>query len=434
MKQVIREGIFTVLGQGANALVAIASVRLITEAAPTEVYGLASLILSGLAILIGLVVRPIVEAFLRFEPVARSGSWLSELKRSIEFSLVVVVSGICVVFVILGLIGPGFTSPIQGVVLGAGCTAWFIGSTGMAYYLAYLNARRRQGILALVKVGETLSRMGLVLAGLVLIDKTVGVYLWGEALGLGLILVVALVCARTVQAPQETSVETGSSKRGAPADLQRRLLTYAVPLIPLAVLHWLLGVGDRYIISFHHGNNEVGIYAAAYGLSSKPFLMLSAALLLFFRPYMFDEEFAGRRLWLSMIWSGVILGVGITGVGGLYLFDDEIAGWLLAEDYRRGAELFPIIGGAYLLYAMVQAGQHLLLAGERSRAVVVAAIMATVVGLGGAFWLVPSEGALGAAWATMMGMGVYFVVTVLELLHDDGKWRRERRNRREEVT
>jgi len=68
----------------------------------------------------------------------------------------------------------------------------------------------------------------------------------------------------------------GSGERGAGEGwmLERRgaFLRYALPLIPLAAMNWVMSLGDRYLLAAFWSTGAAGVYAAAYGLGSQPFI------------------------------------------------------------------------------------------------------------------------------------------------------------------
>ena len=53
------------------------------------------------------------------------------------------------------------------------------------------------------------------------------------------------------------------------------LKRYALPLVPVALFGWLIGVADRFILASLAGVAETGLYIAAYALASAPLLAVA---------------------------------------------------------------------------------------------------------------------------------------------------------------
>jgi len=67
-----------------------------------------------------------------------------------------------------------------------------------------------------------------------------------------------------------------ASASPAASDIPRRLWTYALPLTAVPLIGWVSGQADRYLVGGLAGFAAAGVYAALYGLASKPFIMLAA--------------------------------------------------------------------------------------------------------------------------------------------------------------
>ena len=101
------------------------------------------------------------------------------------------------------------------------------------------------------------------------------------------------------------------------------------------------------------GVAEAGIYAAAYGLVSRPFLMLGQTVELTIRPIyqaqvaLEPSSDAAKRLLAA--WVIVVMSVGSLGAATIAFWSDELSSLLLGREYRSGAALMPWIAFGYVL-------------------------------------------------------------------------------------
>ena len=94
-------------------------------------------------------------------------------------------------------------------------------------------------------------------------------------------------------------------------DFYRQAAAYGLPFIPLAAVLWFTNLGDRYLLNGLRGTDEVGLYVAAFGIASKPAILVGGTITLAARPILFDAVSRGLRrkarhvfrLWLVGILS-----------------------------------------------------------------------------------------------------------------------------------
>ena len=86
--------------------------------------------------------------------------------------------------------------------------------------------------------------------------------------------------------------QTGEIRHRRPTyalSLKREVWIYALPLIPMELLFWVNGLGDRYIIGYMMTATDVGLYAATYTLVNEAFNRSSMVLLRSFQPVYFHH-------------------------------------------------------------------------------------------------------------------------------------------------
>ena len=216
-----------------------------------------------------------------------------------------------------------------------------------AFEVNLLNAARRQRPFALWSAAEYWARPALALAAIAALGATAESVLLGYVLAAaGLYLFARAATGAAGLAPEAS---------GDVPDLKGAILAYAAPLVPLALASWITSLSDRYFIAAWLGTAPVGLYAAAYGLGSAPFLMAQAAIELILRPVYFDAVSAGdrgRERRTFRLWLASTAAVGAVGVAAVLVWRDGITRLALAPGYREAAGLLPWIAAGYALWAL----------------------------------------------------------------------------------
>jgi O-antigen/teichoic acid export membrane protein len=207
---------------------------------------------------------------------------------------------------------------------------------------------------------------------------------------------------------------------------------YALPLIPMELIFWVNGLGDRYVIGYLMTAAEVGLYAATYTIINEAFNRSAMVLLRTFQPVYFQycsqyrtkEGF--RILW---IWIGCVFVLGIVGVSLLLITKDWVASMVLAKSYHSAVELMPAIAIGCALHALGTVVAQPLLANKRTRLFLLGRICGAVTAAISIPLMVKSYGLLGAAMANP----IYFGVEALVLAMLAKPWRNIRPERKAEM-
>lgn len=176
-------------------------------------------------------------------------------------------------------------------------------------------------------------------------------------------------CAAADGAP--VAVPSGTDD-AEPGRLDRKIARYALPLVPLALLAWVVNLGDRFAVGAILDEAAVGIYAAAYGLAAAPFMMLAGMVEQAVRPH-YQQALSARnhlhadrllRIWLLTVAAAVCAG------WALFLVAHElIASWVLGPAFIASAALMPWIAGGYALRATASVFERVCYGYARTRRV-----------------------------------------------------------------
>jgi len=394
-----------VAGQAATGLLSLAGTRLITQFVNPELYGAVNLLQNALVLLRTIFCSPMLNAALRYYPDAERGGYVPALRRLLSRFLgraLFVMEGLAIVGGLLWSSKSG-KSPLIVLALAAFLALEVIRTLETTLF----NAARMQRAAAVLSAYETLVRPLLVVAGVLLLGRTLEVII--GAFALSILLSLALLYS---------TMNWGPSNGGAelPATLSRDMWRYALPLIPVALLSWTTSVSDRYIIGWASQDfASIGVYAAGYGLISQPFLLIHGVVALTLRPVYFaavsrgDQRHAKKTF---VTWIGISALTCAIAAGLIFLVRQPLVGTFLGPKYRGAVIFVPWIALGYLFYIIEQVLEQSLLAHNRTKLVLIAQTCGAVASVVVTVPLVIRFGALGAAYACP----IYFLIQMLTVV------------------
>ena len=273
------------------------------------------------------------------------------------------------------------------------------------YELNVLNATRRQTAFAVWTGADAVARpLGAAIA-ISVAGPTPAAALAGISM--------AAVAVNVVCGWGYGRVEGDGPRAAPPADTKSRILRYAVPLMPLALMLWVVGLLDRYVLALTAGAGAAGLYAAVYGVGSQGFLALGTVGLAVFRPLYFtaiDGHDAGRGRRVLWVWLAAMAAGSLAGIAGLVLLGRPLARVCLGPQFQGGAYLLPWIGVAYTIQTLQTVFEVPLYAQHKTAPLLWVQIGGAATALVLYAILIPRYGAFGAVVATI---GAFSVSSVL---------------------
>jgi O-antigen/teichoic acid export membrane protein len=199
-------------------------------------------------------------------------------------------------------------------------------------------------------------------------------------------------------------------KLGFSIEAARHVLLFSLPLLPHALAQWGLNLSDRYFISQYKGLDAVGYYTFAY-TCGMAMMAIVHGLQSVWGPVFFDvaKNHAQASTILGHLASKWALLLGLIAACGI-TFTPEIIRVLAPPSYWHGSGyVVPVIIG-YLFLGLYTFPGMILHQMKRTGLVSVCTVVAVTVNIIANIYLVPTYGALAAAWNTALA---FFVLAVL---------------------
>jgi O-antigen/teichoic acid export membrane protein len=378
MKRHLTEIAWVVGGQAFTALGTVVGVRILTQALNPSAYGTVSLALGLSTLAINLVAAPLTQAAIHFYPNVVAEGSVRELLASVLRCYRVMAPWILSAALVGGIVyvASGQGTPVLVILL----TLLFASDCWRSANLSLLYAARRQRRSALWMAGDSWSRpLAAAAAVLAFGQSPVAVLAAYVLVSAGLVTVFSH--RLWPQGRDDLNDDSLARSRG----WDSRLWKYALPLIPLGIVSWASTLGDRYIIGGMLGIADAGVYAAVYGLSSIPFLLVSGTAEQGLRPIYQMAVSRGDRARASrilLLWFAIVVAVCCVGVLVFAFGHETIASLVVAVPYRRASGLMPWIATGYAIRAISSVPERVCYAYGETRRVLfiqVLAVAATAV-------------------------------------------------------
>lgn len=401
------EGIVIAFGQVLGAVGALVGMRLLTEFVPPALFGELAVVMATLALCQGILYFPLGQAALRYFPDVAASRQEAHLRQ-------IIVREYISRFNLLGLVCLGAAAVGALIWQHFSWSAFFLAITLLALdgwktlEIVLSNGARKQVSYSFLVAADGSARP---------IFAAISAWLWQPSLQT---VLLGQCCAALITLVVFRCMTMNSNTKGVPIaetttpSLAKKLNAYAKPLAWAPIIGWVAGVADRYIIGGLLGFAAAGIYAAAYGLASRPFILLGTVSEATFRQPYYAAVSAGQSAKSSRLfktWLGLNVMTGIAGVAVIWLWRGQLTALLLAPAYQAAADLLPWIALGYTVLAISQAYERMGYAyGDTSRITaiqLIGAILAVGFGFAGTYLV----GILGAAIAVPAYFSAQLILT-----------------------
>lgn len=394
-RSLLNDGIWVAITQVIAALGTLAGVRILTEFMSPAVFGEMNLWLGIVALFTATLANPTMQALLRFYP-EYAGHGQGRIARKIaRHQVEKLLAWALPLMLILALVAlwngwvGGLHLMLFGMVLGIDIVRM--------QNMAVLSASSRQKTYGAWLAVEAWLRP----AFAVLVMQVNGVNLASIFGGYFLASLLIWLVLRARVPDSNFATEDADEHL-----LKERFWRYTLPLLPLGLVGWLSGMGDRYIIGGVLSVSDVGMYAAAYGLASRPVLMLGAVVETALRPgyqrAVISGDSDGEHGYLRK-WSGILLVCSIIGLVLAFLLHEWLARVFLGPSFRSGSYLIPWLVLAHIFLVFAQRNGRILYAHSKTYYLAKVEAIPAIFSLLASWYLTLNYGLEGAVSAVAFG-------------------------------
>lgn len=405
-KQLFGDAFWALFGQVMSACALLAGTRVLTELVTPDIYGQVALLNGFVALGVTLFSYPFICAGMRILP-----ECLNKGERATLYGVVARLTArataLAVTLLVLGGVTYSYFSHSD---------VWLFMLAGV---LLIVTVRRELGIQLLIgerkQRGASLWQTSDSILRPVL---AISLVVWGGQKAEWVLL--GYIAASLVSNTLWSLVLGAKPDKNRPLIITRNFRTdvwaYALPLIPMELIFWVNGLGDRYIIGYLMTAAEVGLYAATYTIINEAFNRSAMVLLRIFQPVYFQScsqnriKEGFRLLW---IWIGCVFALGIVGVSLVLVTKDWVASMVLAKSYHSAVELMPAIAIGCALHALGTVVAQPLLANKRTRLLLLGRVCGAVTAAISIPLMVTNFGLIGAAMANPIYFGVEALVLAI---------------------
>jgi O-antigen/teichoic acid export membrane protein len=404
MREFLRDAAKYFPSQVLPAIVGFISIPLLTHAFSPGEYGDYRLVLAAIGVITpaaSWVSYATYRFFPEYEMEDRLGYFYSTSLRSAGYTQLGVVAVLLVVVLAAG--GSLSERLSRLALLGLGLLVTRIVFSTLA---SFVRSRREAGWFSVSVVTQNL--VGLGVGALLVFGLSSGIEGFLLGLVVGGIVVMPMMWWRTVRGidvPWRDRLDRG---------LAREMFRYSYPLVLGLSATWLLRLSDRFILELFRGSDEVGIYAASYGLADAGIGMIVTVFQLPFSVSsnrVFEregEQAAARFVSDSARW---LLLVSIPSVVGLSVLARPLVAVMTGAAFLDGYRIIPYVSIATLLGGLAMWYSSAFLFRKRTNMQAVAIGVGALVNIGLNLLLVPSFGFYAAGITTLLGFLAVNVVS-----------------------
>lgn len=191
----------------------------------------------------------------------------------------------------------------------------------------------------------------------------------------------------------------------------KKMLRYALPMIPGTVLWWVTSVSDRYLVLLYCGEAATGIYAAAGRLPGLVTLAIGVFMEAWHYAALRCEKGREGALFgrIYALLLPVLLAMGV----GVILLARPIVTLFLARDFADAATLVPLLAFGALCGGLSSFLSSIYTLRMRSGAALLTGALPALVNVGLNLLLVPRLGVRGAALSTALSFALSLTVRLL---------------------
>lgn len=401
-------GLFTI-GSFGSKLVSFFMVPLYTAVLSTADYGTVDLLYSTISMITPLLLLSIQDATLRF---AMDGAYNKEDVLSTTFHIIYKGTAVLIMGVVIAEYFHVFHLTTLYYVFF--CFLFTVGAMSNCLSL-YLKAKNQASIIAISGILCTLVTCSFNILLLVVFNLGINGYMISNVIGVGVQFLYQFLAGGIFK---ELHIKKYNN-------LSKPMLKYSCPLIANSIAWWVNNASDRYILTWFCGVAANGIYSVSYKIPT----ILTTFQSIFYNAWSisaiseFDKHdtdgFIGKNYTLYSFVS-----VGVCSI--ILMLNIPIASMLYSGEYFSAWQCVPYLMVATVFNGISQFEGSLFAAVKHTKQVSITTVAGAIINTILNFVCIYFWGALGAAFATMVGYGVMWLLRTVflrEFIHMKVRWK-----------
>lgn len=411
-RRLLQEGTWVLLGRVLTVLASLVGMRLLTEVVPPPIYAEIGLLLgiAGLANLFFFM--PLLQAAFRFFPDLHATGRLYEMRQLLGKVLLLSAAALLALFVVGGTIRAYLIGGSYLVMIALAMST--VAEVGQTFETTLLTAARRQRAVAVLTTISAWAKPLAAIAMVFLLGASASAVFLGYLLATTLLLAALHLSGFPLVGKRAANdaPDSHGNEQGLSADFRQQIVSYALPLLPLALVGWIHSLGDRYIIERLIGLKQAAFYIAAYGIVTQPFNMVENILQQTLQPAYNQVITTGDTRQMKRIfrlWLAAAVAIVIFGCICFALLSGWVATLLVAKEYRSCATLMPLLSVGVGFLAVAHVFEYRLYSLKRTKLILLGQTIGAIASVLLAVPMIWFWGLRGAALACPSYYAVYLL-------------------------
>lgn len=192
----------------------------------------------------------------------------------------------------------------------------------------------------------------------------------------------------------------------------KKCLSYSLPIMPTLMMAWILNLSDRIFIERYFTLSDVGIYSLGCKIAGLV-LIIMLGIEKAYSPVFYklanseDQEFARKKIGQ---YNNTIILVTLFSCFIITFFAKEVIILIFPDKYIQAYKVIPIISFGYFIIQLDGFAGSFIKQAKKTIVIMYIVIAGAALNILLNFLLVPTFGALGAAWATFVSFLFIFVI------------------------
>jgi len=189
--------------------------------------------------------------------------------------------------------------------------------------------------------------------------------------------------------------------------LIKRMLLYSLPLIPNALMWWVMDASDKFIISFYLGVSANGLYAVAKKIPT----LIDSFHSIFNQAWQVSaiEEKDNKSSFTSIMYNTYYVLLFLV-VSLLLSLSRPIITYVLGTSYKETWQYVPLLLVSVAFSSLSGFLSSIFIADKKPKIIFYTTITGAIINTALNFSLIPFFGINGAAFATAVGFGVVLII------------------------